>query len=147
MNSGFDLLLSSISCGLASICVVLSLWCFVRLSRLEAKTGLMETQLPHARVLELEQAFDALNSSMDAQVQKNAEWKQSVHNSVQRMDQIMRRTEEASTQLLNSDGSLNEDVVKGQLPAATVQQELIDVQGMSKQKALRLRYQAAHGGE
>lgn len=146
MDPGTTLLLASISCGLASVCVVLSLWCFVRLSSLEAKTDALEVHLPHKRVVEMEQAFDALSTSYDAQLQKNAEWKQAVHNSVQRMDQIMRRNEEAREQLLDADGNLRErtpGVVKGKLPVGVATEE--DPVGANKQEALRLRWKRNRG--
>lgn len=94
----------------------------------------------------MEQAFDALSTSYDAQLQKNAEWKQAVHNSVQRMDNIMRRNEAAREQLLDGDGNLRErsvDVVKGELPvgAAAVPDDVV----LGKQESLRLRYQKNRG--
>ncbi|MEE8608032.1 MAG: hypothetical protein V3S55_10515 [Nitrospiraceae bacterium] len=146
MEPGTTVVLASISCGLASICVVLSLWCFARLSKLEAKTDSLEVHLPHKRVKEMEAAFDALSTSYDAQLQKNAEWKQAVHNSVQRMDNIMRRNEAAREQLLDGDGNLRErstdvDVVKGDLPESAV----VDAVTMGKQESLRLRYNKNRG--
>ncbi len=146
MEPGTTVVLASISCGLASICVVLSLWCFARLSKLEAKTDSLEVHLPHKRVMEMEAAFDALSTSYDAQLQKNAEWKQAVHNSVQRMDNIMRRNEAAREQLLDGDGNLRErstevDVVKGDLPESSV----LDPVAMGKQESLRLRYNKNRG--
>jgi len=146
VEPGTTVVLASISCGLASICVVLSLWCFARLSKLEAKTDSLEVHLPHKRVVEMEQAFDALSTSYDAQLQKNAEWKQAVHNSVQRMDNIMRRNEAAREQLLDGDGNLRErsvDVVKGELPddAAAVPDGVV----IGKQESLRLRYNKNRG--
>lgn len=145
MEPGTTVLLASISCGLASVCVVLSLWCFARLSKLEAKTDSLEVHLPHKRVVEMEQAFDALSTSYDAQLQKNAEWKQAVHNSVQRMDNIMRRNEQAREQLLDGDGNLRErsvDVVKGEMPTGAAAADPVTV---GKQEALRLRYNANRG--
>jgi len=146
VEPGTTVVLASISCGLASICVVLSLWCFARLSKLEAKTDNLEVHLPHKRVVEMEQAFDALSTSYDAQLQKNAEWKQAVHNSVQRMDNIMRRNEAAREQLLDGDGNLRErstevDVVKGDLPESAMQ----DAVTIGKQESLRLRYNKNRG--
>ncbi|MEE8538825.1 MAG: hypothetical protein V3S54_03340 [Woeseiaceae bacterium] len=138
--------MASISCGLASICVVLSLWCFARLSKLEAKTDSLEVHLPHKRVVEMEQAFDALSTSYDAQLQKNAEWKQAVHNSVQRMDNIMRRNEAAREQLLDGDGNLRErsvDVVKGELSEGAG--AVLDNVALGKQESLRLRYNKNRG--
>lgn len=146
METGTTVVLASISCGLASICVVLSLWCFARLSKLEAKTDSLEVHLPHKRVVEMEQAFDALSTSYDAQLQKNAEWKQAVHNSVQRMDNIMRRNEAAREQLLDGDGNLRErsvDVVKGELPDGA--DAAPDSVAIGKQESLRLRYNKNRG--
>ena len=95
--------------------------------------------------MEMEAAFDALSTSYDAQLQKNAEWKQAVHNSVQRMDNIMRRNEAAREQLLDGDGNLRErstvDVVKGELPEPAV----VDAVAMGKQESLRLRYNKNRG--
>lgn len=147
MEPGTTVVLASISCGLASICVVLSLWCFARLSKLEAKTDSLEVHLPHKRVMEMEAAFDALSTSYDAQLQKNAEWKQAVHNSVQRMDNIMRRNEAAREQLLDGDGNLRDrstevDVVKGELPGGVAQQDAVAI---GKQESLRLRYNKNRG--
>jgi len=146
VEPGTTVVLASISCGLASICVVLSLWCFARLSKLEAKTDTLEVHLPHKRVVEMEQAFDALSTSYDAQLQKNAEWKQAVHNSVQRMDNIMRRNESAREQLLDGDGNLRErstevDVVKGELPLGADH----DAVTIGKQESLRIRYNKNRG--
>jgi len=144
VDPGTTVLLASISCGLASVCVVLSLWCFARLSKLEAKTDTLEVHLPHKRVVEMEQAFDALSTSYDAQLQKNSEWKQAVHNSVQRLDNIMRRNEQATEQLIDGDGNLRErdvSVIKGKLPAETG----TDPVTVGKQEALRLRYNANRG--
>jgi len=144
VDPGTTVLLASISCGLASVCVVLSLWCFARLSKLEAKTDTLEVHLPHKRVVEMEQAFDALSTSYDAQLQKNSEWKQAVHNSVQRLDNIMRRNEQATEQLIDGDGNLRErdvSVIKGKLPAETG----VDPVTVGKQEALRLRYNANRG--
>ncbi len=146
METGTTVVLASISCGLASICVVLSLWCFARLSKLEAKTDTLEVHLPHKRVVEMEQAFDALSTSYDAQLQKNAEWKQAVHNSVQRMDNIMRRNEAAREQLLDGEGNLRErsvDVIKGELPEGVATAP--DNVALGKQESLRLRYNKNRG--
>lgn len=141
--------LASIACGLASTCVVLSLWSFIRLSRVEATQTDLDTKLPPKRVRELEQAFDAMTDAFEGLQQKNAEWKQSVHNSVQRMDQIMRRNEKATEQLLTDDGDINPDIVKvpnyePSSPAGR-QLPLEDTVGMSKQKALQLRYNKNRG--
>ena len=136
-------LIASIASGLASVCVVLSLWSFVRLSRVEAKLADLDTKLPPKRVREMEEAFDQLATAFDGLQQKNQEWKQSVHGSVQRMDAIMRRNEKASNELLNEDGSINEDVVAAP-PPSDVGVEL-DPVGVSKQAALRLRYNKNRG--
>jgi len=144
VDPGTTVLLASISCGLASVCVVLSLWCFARLSKLEAKTDTLEVHLPHKRVVEMEQAFDALSTSYDAQLQKNSEWKAAVHNSVQRLDNIMRRNEAATEQLIDGDGNLRErdvSVVKGKLPATETTDPVI----VGKQESLRLRFNANRG--
>ena len=135
---------ASIACGLASTCVVLSLWSFIRLSKLEGNFATLDDKLPPQRIRELEQGFDAMTDAFEGHQKKNLEWKQSVHNSVQRMDQIMRRNEEASTQVIESDGSLNEDIVKGELPAGLDLQPQDEV-ALSKQAALRLRYNRNRG--
>ena len=139
MEPWIPVLLSSIACGLASVCVVLSLWSFVRLSRVEVKNADLDEKLPQKRVRELEQAFDAMTDAFEAHQQSNAAWKQSVHNSVQRMDQIMRKNKEATGRVLEPDGSLNQDVVKGELPEGM---PLLDPDPVTlgKQAALRLRY-------
>jgi len=137
-------IIASIACGLASTCVVLSLWSFIRLSKLEANFATLDDKLPPKRIRELEQAFDAMSDAFEGHQQKNAEWKQSVHNSVQRMDQIMRRNEEATSQVIASDGTLNEDIVKGELPAGLAMGEPDSV-ALGKQAALRLRYNKNRG--
>lgn len=136
--------LASIASGLASVCVVLSLWSFVRLSRVESNLAALDDKLPPKRVRELEQGFDAMTDAFEAHQQSNAAWKQSVHNSVQRMDQIMRRAESAAPQVLESDGTLNDDVVKGELPAGLAL-ATEDQVALSKQAALRLRYNRNRG--
>ncbi len=96
--------------------------------------------------MEMEAAFDALSTSYDAQLQKNAEWKQAVHNSVQRMDNIMRRNEAAREQLLDGDGNLRErdvDVVKGELPESAGAAG--DPVMVGKQESLRIRYNKNRG--
>jgi len=135
--------LASIASGLASICVVLALWSFVRLSRVEAQLGNLDDKLPPKRILELEAAFDHMTSAFEGLQQKNQEWKQSVHGSVQRMDQIMRRNEKASVQLLEEDGSLNEDIVKAPAPEGLTLEP--DPVGTSKQQALRMRWNKNRG--
>jgi len=124
--------------------VVLSLWSFIRLSRLEANFATLDDKLPPKRVRELEQGFDAMTDAFESHQQKNTAWKQSVHNSVQRMDQIMRRNEDASQQVLNEKGELHEDVVKGELPAGLAL-ETEDPVAVSKQAALRLRWHRNRG--
>jgi len=144
MDTGSSFILASIACGLASTCVVLSLWSFIRLSRLEGAVGNLDDKMPPKRIRELEGAFDAMTDAFESHQQKNQAWKQSVHNSVQRMDQIMRRNEETSTQVLTSSGELNEDVVKGELPPGLALGEP-DPVALSKQAALRLRYNKNRG--
>jgi len=144
MDPGSSFIMASIACGLASTCVVLSLWSFVRLSKLEGNFATLDDKLPPKRIRELEQAFDAMTDAFETHMKKNLEWKQSVHNSVQRMDQIMRRNEESTGQVLESDGTLNEDVVKGELPAGLALGEP-DAVKLSKQAALRLRYNKNRG--
>ena len=138
--------LASIACGLASTCVVLSLWSFVRLSRLEANFATLDDKLPPKRVRELEQGFDALTDAFETHQQQNAAWKTAVHNSVQRMDNIMRRNEQAADkQLLDPAGNFQEtDTVKGELPAGLAL-EAEDPVGLSKQAALRFRYNKNRG--
>ncbi len=144
MDPESSFLIASIACGLASTCVVLSLWSFTRLSKLESNFATLDDKLPPKRIRELEQAFDAMSDAFEAHQQSNAAWKQSVHNSVQRMDQIMRRAEAAGPQVIETDGSLNEEIVKGELPEGLAMGEP-DVVKMSKQAALRLRYNRNRG--
>jgi len=144
VDPGTSFILASIASGLASICVVLSLWSFIRLSKLESNFATLDDKMPPKRIRELEGAFDAMTDAFETHQQKNTAWKQSVHNSVQRMDQIMRRNEESNTQVLDSDGNLNEDVVKAPGPGETVLGEP-DPVGLSKQAALRLRYNKNRG--
>jgi len=144
MEPGTAFVLASIASGLASICVVLSLWSFIRLSRLEANFATLDDKLPPKRVRELEQGFDAMTDAFETHQQANAAWKQSVHNSVQRMDQIMRRNENASQHLLTEKGELQEDVVKGELPEG-LGVATDDAVAVSKQAALRLRWNRNRG--
>jgi len=144
MDGGSSFIIASIACGLASTCVVLSLWSFVRLSRLEALFASLDDKLPPKRIRELEQAFDAMTDAFEGLQQKNAEWKQSVHNSVQRMDQIMRRNEDTAARVIDEDGHLNADVVKGELPPG-LDLEAPSAITVSKQKALQLRYNKNRG--
>jgi len=136
--------LASIAAGLASVCVVLSLWSFVRQGKLESSVANLDDKLPPKRIAQLEQGFDSMVTAFEVLQQKNTEWKQSVHNSVQRMDQIMRRNEEAATQVLTPAGDLSEDVVKGELPAGLALGQPDDVE-LSKQAALRLRWNKNRG--
>jgi len=144
MDPGNSFIIASIACGLASTCVVLSLWSFVRLSKLEANFASLDDKLPPKRIRELETAFDAMVDAFESHQQKNTAWKQSVHNSVQRMDQIMRRNEESATQVIDAEGNLSEDVVKGELPPGLAMGEP-DTTALSKQAALRLRYNKNRG--
>jgi len=144
MEPQISFVLASIACGLASVCVVLSLWSFVRLSRVEANFATLDDKLPPKRIAQLEQGFDAMVTAFEVLQQKNTEWKQSVHNSVQRMDQIMRRNEEAATQVLTPSGDLSEDVIKGELPPGLAMGEPDDVT-LSKQAALRHRWNKNRG--
>ena len=136
--------LASIAAGLASVCVVLSLWSFVRQGKLEASVANLDDKLPPKRIAQLEQGFDSMVTAFEVLQQKNTEWKQSVHNSVQRMDQIMRRNEQAATQVLTPEGDLSEDVVKGELPAGLAMGQPDDVT-LSKQAALRHRWNKNRG--
>lgn len=147
MDPATSFVLASIASGLASICVVLSLWAFIRLSKLEGNFATLDDKLPPKRIRELETAFDAMVDAFESHQQKNTAWKQSVHNSVQRMDQIMRRNEESKTQVLDSDGNLSADVdvVKGELPEGLGPLGVPDTTQLSKQAALRLRYNKNRG--
>lgn len=145
MDPGTSFIVASIACGLASTCVILSLWSFIRLSKLEGNFATLDDKLPPKRIRELEQGFDAMTDAFESHQQKNTAWKQAVHNSVQRMDQIMRRNEESSTQVLAASGELNEDVVKGELPDGLAMSDA-DPTAMSKQAALRFRYNKNRGG-
>jgi len=144
LDPQISFVLASIASGLASVCVVLSLWSFIRLSSVEAKLKDLDTKLPPKRIQELEQAFDALTDAFDGLQQKNAEWKGSVHNSVQRLDQVMRKNEKAAAALLDEDGNLTEDVVKAEMPdmAAVIAPDPVT---LSKQAALRFRYNKNRG--
>jgi len=143
MGPETSFVLASIASGLASVCVVLALWSFVRLSRVEAQLADLDSKLPPKRILELEGAFDHMTTAFEGLQQKNQEWKQSVHGSVQRMDQIMRRNEKASVQLLEEDGSLNLDMVQAPPPEGLPSLE--DPIGASKQEALRMRWNKNRG--
>ncbi len=144
MDAQIPFITTSIACGLASVCVVLSLWSFVRLSKLESNFATLDDKLPPKRVRELEQGFDAMTDAFETHQQANAAWKQSVHNSIQRMDQIMRRNEAAAPQVIEADGSLSEEVVKGELPPGLSLAESDSV-ALSKQAALRLRWNRNRG--
>jgi len=144
MDPQISFVLASIAAGLASVCVVLSLWSFVRQGKLEANVANLDDKLPPKRVAQLEQGFDAMVTAFEGLQQKNTEWKQSVHNSVQRMDQIMRRNEEATQHVLTPDGELNEDIVKGELPPGLAMGEP-DPVTLSKQAALRFRWNKNRG--
>jgi len=135
--------LASIASALASVSVVLGLWSFIRLSRVEAQLADLDSKLPPKRILELEGAFDQMAQSYEGLQKKNQEWKQSVTGSIQRMDSIMRRNEKASVQLLEEDGSLNEDVVKAAPPEGLILEP--DPVGASKQQALRMRWNKNRG--
>jgi len=143
MDPQISFVVASIGLGLASVCVVLALWSFVRLSRVEVQVGELDTKLPPKRLKELEAAFDHMVNAFEAHQKKSQEWKQSVHSSVQRMDQIMRRNEKASVQLLEEDGSLNEDMVRAAPPE--LESMAADPVGVSKQEALRIRWRKNRG--
>ncbi len=144
MDPQISFVLASIAAGLASVCVVLSLWSFVRQGKLETNVANLDDKLPPKRIAQLEQGFDSMVTAFEVLQQKNTEWKQSVHNSIQRMDQIMRRNEEATTQVLTASGELNEDVVKGELPAGLALGQPDEV-NLSKQAALRHRWNKNRG--
>jgi len=124
--------------------VVLSLWSFIRSTRLEASVEALETKLPPARVQELSQAVDGMQQEFQSVLQKNKEWKQSVSNSVQRLDQVMRRNEQAATRVLDESGELNPDIVKGEYPADTASPP-VESGGMGKQASLRARWNKNRG--
>jgi len=144
MDPQISFVLASIAAGLASVCVVLSLWSFVRQGKLEANVAGLDDKLPPKRIAQLEAGFDAMVTAFEGLQQKNTEWKQSVHNSVQRMDQIMRRNEEAATQVLTPAGDLSPDVVKGELPAGLAVEQPGQV-AVSVQAALRHRWNKNRG--
>jgi hypothetical protein len=123
--------------------VVLSLWSFVRLTRVEVNFASLDEKLPPRRIKELEAAFDAMTDSFEVHQQKSQEFKQSVGNSVQRLDQVMRRNEVAAARIMDRDGNLQEDSVPGVLPQEEDSQP--DPATLSKQAALRLRYNRARG--
>lgn len=148
MNPENFVLIASVSASLAAVCVVMSLWTFVRMSRLEALVSTLDAKLPHKRIVEMEQCVDQLIQAIDGNEKKNQEFKQSVHNSVQRLDQIMRRNEKAvSASLLDEEGNLAPDVVPGELPAevGVSAARPVGEAAMSKQKALQLRYNQNRG--
>ncbi len=145
MDPGTSFILASIAAGLASICVVLSLWSFIRLSKLEANFATLDDKMPPKRIRELEAAFDAMTDAFETHQQKNTAWKQSVHNSVQRMDQIMRRNEESASQVIDKEGNLLADVVRAP-PPSDIDLGQPDPVGLSKQAALRLRFNKNRGG-
>ncbi len=144
MDPQISFVLASIASGLASVCVVLSLWSFVRQGKLESHVDGLDDKLPPKRIAQLEQGFDSMVTAFEVLQQKNTEWKQSVHNSVQRMDQIMRRNEQAQQQVLTADGELSEDVVKGELPAGLAMDPPDEIT-LSKQAALRHRWNKNRG--
>lgn len=144
MDPQTSFVLASIACGLSSTCVVLSLWSFIRSSRLEASVEALETKLPPARVTELSQAFDGINQEFQSVLQKNKEWKQSVSNSVQRLDQVMRRNEQAATRIIDDTGELNPDIVKGELPPDIVSAPP-PTGDLGKQASLRARWNKNRG--
>jgi len=145
MDPGFSSMFASIACGIASIGVVLSLWLLIRLSKLETNFATLDDKLPPKRIRELEQAFDSMTDAFENHQQKMQAWKQSVHNSVQRMDQIMRRNEQSGGQVLTEKGELNEDVVKGELPPDLRTSQAADPVAMSKQQALQYRFNKNRG--
>jgi len=49
MNDQIAFIIASIACGLASTCVVLSLWSFIRLSKLESLFVSLDDKLPPKR--------------------------------------------------------------------------------------------------
>lgn len=144
MDPQTSFVLAAIGCGLASTCVVLSLWSFIRLSKLEANFATLDDKLPPKRIRELEQGFDAMTDAFESHQQANAAWKQSVHNSVQRMDQIMRRNEATAARVIDESGDLNADSVPGELPPGLSLEQPSEV-AMSKQAALRFRFNKNRG--
>ena len=144
MDPQISFVLAAVALAMASVCVVLSLWDFVRQGRLELKVDGLDDKMPPKRIRELEAGFDAMVTAFEGLQQKNTEWKQSVHNSVQRMDQIMRRNEAATQGVLTEDGELSEDVVKGELPAGLTMGQPDEV-NLSKQAALRHRWNKNRG--
>jgi len=145
MTTGILTIFASIASGLASIGVVLSVWLLIRLSKLETNFATLDDKLPPKRIRELEQGFDSMTDAFETHQQKNQAWKQSVHNSVQRMDQIMRRNEQSGGQVLTEKGELNEDVVKGELPPDLRTSQAADPVAMSKQQALQYRFNKNRG--
>lgn len=137
-----SVLIATISAGLSSVCVVLSLWTFARLAATEAKVADMTTKLPANRAAELEQGFDAMVTAFEVLQQKDQEFKQSVHNSVNRLDQVMRRNEKAVA-LLDESGELKEDT--DFVPAPDPTGDATDGVSLNKQAALRARWNRNRG--
>ena len=138
-----SMLIATIACGLSSVCVVLSLWNVTRLASVDARLKDVDTKLPANRAAELEQGFDAMVQAFEGLQQKNAEFKQSVHNSVNRLDQVMRRNEKAVT-LLDGNGNLSE-TLPDFVPAEDPTQQETDAVATNKQAALRARYNRNRG--
>lgn len=136
---------ASISFALSSVCLALALWAFVRLSRTQSELAALDAKLPPVRITELEASFDGLLAQFATSEQKNLEWKQSVHNSVQRLDQIMRRNEKAAADVLTADGELSDDVVKGEFPEEPVEQPKRGNVRITKQAELRKQFNANRG--
>lgn len=145
MTPQLSFLFSSIALSLASVCLALTFWTFLRLSRAESNLVALDVKLPPVRITDLEASFDGLSATFATLEQKNLEWKQSVHNSVQRLDQVMRRNEKAAAELLTQDGSLNDDVVPGEFPEESVTDAKATNVRISKQAALRKKYNANRG--
>lgn len=139
------LTLAAVACGLASVCVVLSLWSFVRLSSLEARWKDLDAKLPPKRARELEEGFDSMVQAFEGLQQKNQEFKQSVHNSVNRLDQVMRRNEKAAAQLLDEDGNLRNGRDAPDFVPAPDPTRKLDPVATNKQAALRARWNASRG--
>lgn len=145
MNPQISLVVAAIACGLSAVCVVLSLWSIVRLASLESRYRDVETKLPAKRASELEQGFDSLLAAFEALQQKNLEFKQSIHNSVQRLDQVMRRNEKAAAALIDEDGNLRREDLPDFVPARAPGTNAVDAIAENKQAALRARYRANRG--
>ena len=144
MNPENALLIATIGAGLAAVCVVLSLWSFVRLSTLESRWRDLDAKLPPKRVRELEEAFDSMVQAFESLQAKNQEFKQAIHNSVNRLDQVMRRNEKAVS-LLDEQGNLNGDALPDQVRAPAPPGEGVDEVQSNKQAALRARWNRARG--